>query len=232
MTAALKLLSAGAVKRGVASIAAQFDRATGNTTEVTFMSVPEMRKHVAAGGTADVLVATPAAMDEFAAQSKIVAASRAYLGRSRMGVVVHKDAALPDLADTEAFKRTLLAASAVVYNTASSGVYVEQLLDKLGIKPALASKIAVVNSGAAVMEAVAARPPGAVGLGQISEAMVLINKGCAIKLAAPLPDTVQNITTYHVAAVAGGTAPEAAAALAQALTSVEAKQVFATTGID
>ena len=199
----------------------------------TFKKItPKMRQRIAAGESADVLVATASAMNEFAASGKIVAATRALLGRSRVGVVVHKDAPAPDISDTEAFIRALLAASAVVHNDASSGVYIAALLEKLGLKAQLGDKIVVVNSGSAIITTVAARGPGAIGMGQISEIMVMIDKGCAAKFVAPLPDAIQNVSTYHAAAAAASAMPDAAAALARELTSDAAKQIFAATGID
>lgn len=228
----LKVLSAGAVKRGVAKVAADFERTTGTRVVVEFTPVPEIRKRVAAGETADVVVATPAALDEFAQQAKIVAASRCAVGRSRMGVVVHADAPMPAITDTASFKRVMQGASAVVYNEASSGIYAAKLLDKLGLTPEIGARVVVVKGGAAVMEYVAAHPPAAVGLGQISEVMVLIDKGCKVKLAAPMPDEIQNVTSYDTAAMAASTAPEAAAALARSFAGPEAKKIFAATGID
>jgi molybdate transport system substrate-binding protein len=232
MTAVLKILSAGAVKRGVTQVCAAFERDTGTKVEVEFTQAPLLRQRVAAGEVMDVLVVTPNAMDEFSAQGKIVPATRALLGRSRVGVVVHKDASAPDVSDTEAFKRALTGASAVVHNSASSGIYVATLLEKLGLKALLGSKIVVAKSGSAVMETVAAQGVSAIGLAQISEVMVMVDKGCAVKLAAPLPDAIQNITTYHAAASASAGSPDSAAALARALTSDAAKKVFAATGID
>ncbi len=225
----LKVLSAGAVKRGVATITQEFERETETRVTVEFASVPEVRKRVAAGESADVLVATPAAMDEFAAQGKIAQDSRGFLGRSRMGVVVHASADAPDVSTTAAFKRALEGATAVIYNKASSGLYSAKLLEQLGLKDTLGGRILVVDTGAAIMETVAAKGPGAIGLAQISEVMVLIDGGCAVKLAAPLPDDIQNITTYDAAAAAG--APDAARALARRLASDAAKPVFAATGI-
>ena len=226
---ALKLLSAGAVKRGVAKIAQDFERETGTRVTVEFAPVPEVRKRVAAGESADVLVATPAAMDEFAAQGRIAPDTRGFVGRSRMGVVVHASADAPDVSDSAAFTRALEAATAVIYNKASSGLYTAKLLERLGLKEALGSRIVVVDTGAAIMETVAAKGPGAIGLAQISEVMVLIDKGCAVKLVGPLPDAIQNITTYDVAATAR--AQEAARALAKRLSSDAAKKIFAATGI-
>jgi molybdate transport system substrate-binding protein len=225
----LKILSAGAVKRGVAQVAKEFERESGSKVAVEFSTAPEIRKRVAAGETADVIVAPPAVMDEIAKQGKIAAESRGFVGRSRMGVVVHAQAPASALGDAAAFKRALLGASAVVHNKASSGIYAAKLLEKLGLKAALGSRIVVVETGSAIMEYVAAHPPAAIGLAQISEVMVMIDKGCAVRLAAPLPDEIQNVTSYDAAAF--NAAPEAARRLAARLSSDAAKKIFAATGI-
>lgn len=232
MSVSLKLLSAGAVKRGVAQLAAAYQHTSGNPVGVEFTQVPKMRSRIAAGEIVDVVVATAGAMDEFAAAGKIATATRALLGRSRVGVAVHKDAPAPDISDTEAFKRAMLAAKAVVYNDASSGLYVAALIDKLGLKPRLGARIVVVNSGAAILEKVAELGAGAIGMGQISEIQVMIDKGCTVRLVAPLPDAIQNVSTYHAAAMAGSAAPEQAAALVRELTSEAAKTIFFANGID
>jgi len=229
MNSPLKLLSAGAVKRGVADIAAAYQRASGNTVEVEFTQVPKMRKRIAAGEMADVVVATAGAMDAFAAAGKIVAATRALVGRSRVGVVVHKAASAPDVSDVASFKRVLLASTAVVHNDASSGLYVATLIETLGLKAPLGNRVVVVDSGSAIMSKVAELGPGAIGMGQISEIRVMIAKGCAVKLAAPLPDEIQNVSTYYAAATRD--APHALA-LVRELTSDAAKEIFAATGID
>lgn len=227
--ATLRILSAGAVKRGVARVAADFEQETGAKVEIEFTPVPEVRKRVAAGETPDVVVATPAALDDFAAQSKIDPSSRGFLGRSRMGIVIHADAQMPAVTDTESFKKLLLSASHVVRNEASSGIYSEKLLARLGLTEVLGAKIAVVKTGSGIMQFVADHPLQAVGLAQISELMVMMDKGCKVKLAAPLPDEIQNMTSYDAAAMAG--APAAAVALAKRLASAGARKIFAETGI-
>ena len=228
----IKVLSAGAVKRGVAQIAKEFERESGNKVTIEFATAPEIRQRVAAGATADVIVAPPAVMDDIAKQGKIATESRGFVGRSRMGVVVHANAAAPGLGDTAAFKRALLAATAVVHNKASSGIYSAKLLEKLGLKESLGAKVVVVDTGSAVMSTVAEKGPGAVGLAQISEVMVMVDKGCAVKLAAPLPDTIQNVTSYEAAATAASQSPDAAKKLAASLASDAAKKIFAATGIN
>ncbi len=225
----LKVLSAGAVKRGVARIAAAFEKDAGTKVSIEFAPVPEIRKRFAAGETADVVVATPAVMDELAALNKINSASRGFIGRSRMGLVIHADAPMPEITDTESFKGLLLGASHVVRNEASSGIYTEKLLSRLGLAAQLGAKITVVKTGSDIMAFVAANPVQAVGLAQVSELMVMMDKGCRVKLAALLPDEIQNMTSYDAAAMAG--APAAAAELAQRLASAGAKIIFSETGI-
>ena len=224
----LKVISAGAVKRGVTRVAAAFENDSGHKVEIEFTPVPEVRRRMAAGETADLVVASPAVLDELAALGRIDAASRGFLGRSRVGVVIHTDAPQPPLADTAAVKALLLGASHVVRNEGSSGVYAEKLFGKLGLAAAGAN-IVVVKTGSDIMRYVADHPSRAVGLAQISELMVMIDKGCKVRLAAPLPDEIQNMTHYDAAAITG--APAAAAELARRLASAEAKKVFAETGI-
>lgn len=224
----LKVISAGAVKRGVARVVAAFEKDAGQKVEIEFTPVPEVRRRMAAGEAADLVVASPAVLDELAALGRIDAASRGFLGRSRVGVVIHADAPQPSLPDAAAVKALLLGASHVVRNEGSSGVYAEKLFEKMGLAAAGAN-IVVVKTGSDIMRCVAEHPPRAVGLAQISELMVMIDKGCAVRLAAPLPDEIQNMTHYDAAAITG--APAAAAELARRLASAEAKTIFAETGI-
>ena len=224
----LKVISAGAVKRGVTRVAAAFENDRGHKVEIEITPVPEVRRRMAAGETADLVVASPGVLDQLAALGRIDAASRGFLGRSRVGVVIHADAPQPSLADTAAVKALLLGASHVVRNEGSSGVYAEKLFGKLGLAAAGAN-IVVVKTGSDIMRYVADHPSRAVGLAQISELMVMIDKGCAVRLAAPLPDEIQNMTHYDAAAITG--APAAAAELARRLVSAEAKKIFAETGI-
>jgi molybdate transport system substrate-binding protein len=227
----LKVFSAGAVKSGVSQVAKEFERATGVRVNVEFNTAPELRKRMAAGEAADVVVAPPAAMEEFQKAGRIVTGSRGFVGRSRMGVVVHADAHAPDVSSAAAFTNALAAAAAVVHNKASSGIYSAQLLEKLGLKEKLGSRIEVVDTGSAVMKTVESRGPGAIGLAQISEVMVMIDKGCRVKLAAPLPGEIQNETSYEAAATAASASPEVAKNLAASFASDAAKKIFAATGI-
>jgi molybdate transport system substrate-binding protein len=227
----IRILSGGAVKRGVAMVAERFGEGAGLKVECEFTPVPRLLQRMLEGEAADVVVATPAVMDELAAAGRIDPATRGRVGSSRMGIVIHADAPDLPLPDEPAFRAALLGATRIVYNRASTGVYIEKLLAGLGLAEALAPKIAVVGTGSEVMRGVEAGGIGALGFGQISEAMVLMDKGCRVKLAAPLPPVAAKITTYDAAAAAASARPQQAAALARALASSEVKALFAKTGI-
>jgi len=230
--ATLKILGAGPVKRGVSRLAAEFEKRSGHKVSVEFAGAPGVRDRVLAGEAIDVAVVPQSAMEEFEKQGKVIAGTSALMGRSRMGIVVRKGAASPDISDTEAFKRAMTGAEAIVVNVASSGVYMVKLLEKLGIFDATKDRVLKLPDTVKVMEHVAGSSARAFGVGQLAEISELVEKGLAIALVAPLPDAIQNVTAYNAGVTAASGEQEAARALARFLAAPEAKVVFAATGID
>lgn len=230
--ATLKVLGAGPVKRGVTQLAEKFEKTSGHRVSVEFAGAPSVRERVLAGEAVDVAIVPQATMDEFAQQGSIVAGTRGLVGRSRMGIVVRKGALRPDIPAVEDFKRAVMNADEIVCNVASSGVYMVQLLEKLGIGVATKDKVLKLPNTVKVMEHVAATAVRAIGVGQLAEISELVDKGLAIALVAPLPDAIQNVTAYNAAVAGASASKDAAAALANFLTGPEAKAVFAATGID
>jgi len=230
--AKLKILGAGPVKRGVTRLAAQFAKQSGHEVEVEFAGAPGVRDRVLAGEAVDVAVVPQSAMEEFEKAGKVVSGTCARMGRSRMGIVVRKGAALPDISDTEAFKRAMTATDAIVVNVASSGAYMVKLLEQLGLGATTKDKVLKLPDTVKVMEHVAAASAPAVGVGQLAEISELVEKGVGIALVAPLPDAIQNVTAYDAGVAAASGEQTAARELARFLATAEAKAVFAATGID
>ncbi len=229
----LKVLSAGAVKSGVSKLAKAYTNEHDAEVKVEFATAPEVLRRMSAGEEAGVVVAPPSVMDALAKAGIIVPESRSFLGRSRMGVVAHAQAPVREVLDVNALKRMLSSATALVHNRASSGAYAAKLLQDLGVAEALGSRVVVVDSGAGVMEYVGSNPPGAVGLAQISEIRVIVAQAhLPVRFVGPLPDAVQNVTSYEAAAVADRDEEAAAKAFASYMATPDAKAVFATTGID
>ena len=147
----LKILSAGAVKTGVAKMAKAYTRDRGTDVEVEFTTAPGVRDRVLAGESPDVVIAPPVFLDELLEAGYIIPDSRVLLGRARMGVVVHADSPIRDVPDVESLKRMLSSASAVVRNMTSSGLYVVKLLHKLALAQRVGRRAIGGGSGAGGM---------------------------------------------------------------------------------
>src|SRR5882762_6235177 len=87
MAAEIRVLSAGAVEPGLRAVAAAFKKQSGQDVRITFNTAPEIRKRIGGGEVFDVVIAPPAALDEFAGAGKVTP-DRANLGRVGLGVAV------------------------------------------------------------------------------------------------------------------------------------------------
>jgi molybdate transport system substrate-binding protein len=228
--AELKVLTAGAFKQVLLALLPDFERQTGHKVIVQNDTVGALRKRIEAGEGSDLVILTPAAVDELANSGNIVPGSRADLARVGVGVMVRAGAPAPDISSVEAFKRALLAAKSVAYidpaSGGSSGIYVARLLDKLGIAEEIKPK-AKLKQGGYVADLIVS---GAADLGihQISEIVPV--KG--VTLVGPLPPEIQNYTVYAAGLGAHAKEPEAARALMKELTGPAAAGVLKSRGME
>ena len=128
--AEIRILSAGAVEPGLQAFAQVAKRETGHDLKIQFNTTPQIAQRLAAGEAYDIVIAPPDAIAKAAQDGKVVADTRIAVGRGG-GVVVRNGAPAPDIASVDALKRTLLAADSVVYNTTSSGIYLDKLFEKI-----------------------------------------------------------------------------------------------------
>lgn len=228
----LKVLGAGPVKRGVTLVAAEFEQRTGHKIAVEFAGAPGVKDRILAGEAVDIAVVPRGTMTDFEKAGKTAAGARGLLGRSRIGMVVKKGAAAPDMSTVDAFKQAMLNADEIVCNVANSGNYVVELLGKLGIGDATRARVLKLGDTVKVMDHVAASAKKAFGVGQLAEISELAGKGVAITLAAPLPDAIQSETAYEAAVATASSAQDVAAEFLRALTSDAGRKLLASTGID
>lgn len=228
--AELQVLSAGAVEPGLLAAVADFKRATGHDVKVSFATAPVLRKKIEGGETPDVLIGTTALVREFDGQERFLAGTAAPVGRVGVGVTVRSGAPVPDIGSVEALKRSVLAADSLVYNEASTGIYFQNLVQKLGIADELKAKTKRYPNGEAVMEHVMHGKGAEIGVGAATEIMMYVPKG--LRYVGPLPSEVQNYTSYSAAAMAASRNAEAAKALATYLAGSDGRKIFAAHGID
>ncbi len=231
-TGEIRVLSAGAVKRGVGTLAEAFGRDTGAIVTVTFATAPVLKGKVEDGtAEADVVIAPVPAMKGFEEKGLVVAGTSAVIGGVKAAVVVRDGADAPDISTAETFKYAILDADSLVYNRASSGLYIEELMARLGVADAVAAKTTRLGTGGEVMKHLAASEVAKeIGFGQIPEIRVYADQG--VTLVGPLPEEIGKPTTSAAALSATARAPEPAQAFIDSMATPAAKEIFRATGVE
>lgn len=227
--AEVKVLTAGAFKQVVLALVPEFEKQTGHVT-VDNGTAGELRSRIEGGEAFDVAVITPAVLDELAKKGKVAAGSPARLASVGIGVMVKEGASNPAIATVEDFKRALLAAKTVAYidpaSGGSSGIYLDKLFERLGIADQVRAK-AKLKKGGYVADLIVSGE-AELGVHQISEIVPV--KG--VVLVGPLPQEIQNTTTYAAAVSASPRDRGAAVALMAMLTGPAAAAVLKAKGME
>jgi molybdate transport system substrate-binding protein len=226
----IKLLTAGAFKSVAVDLVPAFERETGHKVIIENDTAGALARRIAGGEAFDVAVLPPAALSPLVTSGKIVDGSTRPLAKVGIGVAVKKGAPLPDIGDVEAFKRVLLAARAIAYIDpaagGTSGIYLAQLFDKMGIGAELKPKSVLVPGGLVADRVV--RGEAEIGLQQASE--ILAVPGAT--LVGPIPAAVQSYTIYAGGIGAGARDTAAARALLAAFSGNAVAAVLKAKGME
>ncbi|HXZ54916.1 MAG TPA: substrate-binding domain-containing protein [Burkholderiales bacterium] len=229
VSADLSVLSAGAVEPGLRAAAAAYAKQSGNEVKITFNTAPQIRKRIEGGESFDVVIAPPAALDEFASAGK-VAADRVELGKVGLGVAVRPSAELPDISSTEALRRSVLQADSVVFNRASTGIYLENLFKKMGIYDQILPKTTRYPDAGAVMQHLLKGKGREIGFGPVTE--ILLHRDVGLRLVGPLPADIQNYTSYAASLMKSAAHADLARGFVHYLGSPESKALLVAAGVD
>lgn len=228
--AEIKVLSAGAYKPVVVALAPEFEKRTGHALVIDNDTAGALVKRITGGEAFDLVVLPPAGMEQLTSAGKVTAGSTARLARVAIGVAVKQGAPAPDIGSVAAFRDALLAARAVAYIDpaagGSSGIYLTQLFDKMGIAAQIKPKAVLVPGGLVAQRVVSGEADLAIH--QISE--ILAVPGAT--LVGPIPAEVQNYTVYAGGVGAAARDPAAARALLTWLGSAAAGDVLKSKGMD
>jgi molybdate transport system substrate-binding protein len=227
--AELKVLTAGAFKQVVLAVMPEFEK-LGHKVAVDNDTVGALTKRIEGGETFDVVVVTPGALDDLVKKGKVADGSKTVLARVGVGVMVKTGAPAPDISSVEAFKKALLAAKTVSYidpaSGGSSGIYVANLLQKLGIAEQIKPKERLKKGG--YVADLIKSGEAELGIHQISE-IVPVKE---VTLVGPLPAEIQNYTTYAAGIGPSVKDAEAAKAIIRVLSGAAAAAVLKEKGMD
>ena len=228
MAVEVTVLSGGAVKSAFTEAARAWEQKTGNKVNATFAPAGDLRKKIAAGESADILIVPDENMDEFGRAGAVDAAARKPLGAVAMGAAVKKGAPVPDISTPEALKRTLIEAKSLTYMDPARGTsgkhFDESVLPALGIRDQVRAK-ATLGEGGFIAEKVA-RGEVEIAFHQITE--ILPVQG--VTVVGPLPKELQKLTVYSGAVMKSAKHAPEAQALLDYLASPEGRKAFLDRG--
>jgi len=226
----VRVLTAGAMKSVVLEMVPDFERRTGHKVVVANDTAGGLKKRIVGGEPVDVAIVTSPIVDELIAEGKLAKGSGINLAKVGIGVAVKAGAPLPEIRTLESLKHALIAAKSVAYidpkSGGSSGIYFDGLLERLGIAGDVRPK-ARLKAGGQVAELVASGEAD-LAVHQISEIVPV--KG--VTLVGPLPQEVQNYTTYTAGLGAAALDATAARALIETLASPSALPVLKSRGME
>ncbi|MGZ5278074.1 MAG: molybdate ABC transporter substrate-binding protein [Caldimonas sp.] len=228
----LQVLCAGAVQGLVRALQGRFHERTGSAIAGRFGAVGAMKEALMGGVPCDVLIVTDAMLRALQGNGAIEADTAAPIGCVRTGVAGRSGEPLPRIDSPAALQAALLAAPAIYLpdiDKSTAGAHVASVLDRLGIRAAMANKLAIFANGATAMHALAEEgAPGSVGSTQISE--ILYTPGLA--LAGALPDPFGLSTVYSAGVSKTASDPALAAAFIAMLCGPETVAERASAGFE
>ena len=209
--AQVDVMSVGAVKAAFGEASAQWARESSNTVQASFDPAGDVRKKIASGQHADIVILPVEALDALQRDGVVAAGTRRDLGAVAIAAAVKQGAAVPDISTPEALKQTLLAAKSVTYmdpERGTSGRYFDgTVLPALGVREQVRAK-AKLGEGGYIAEKVAS---GEVEIAFHNLTEILPVKG--VTIVGPLPASLQKPTVYSGAVMKDAKNPVEAQAL-------------------
>jgi len=203
MASELNLLCAGAVKGLVLALQGGFEDASGLRLHATFGAVGAIRDVLRSGAPCDVFIATDAMIASLQASGELAAGTGRAVGSVQTAIAVKASAPLPAIDSAESLRATLLAASALYFPDATlstAGAHVAAVLERLGLRDALASRLRMFANGATAMRELAGADDGAIGCTQATE--IRYTPGLALVGALPAPFALATVYSAAVASQA------------------------------
>jgi len=187
----IKLLSAVALHPAIDALIPDFESSSGHKVSVAYGTAGGVAERVQKGEPVDLVITAAPRIDQLQAQGKVVAGDRIIIAKVGVGAFVRKGASKPDISSADTFKRSMLAARSITYpdpaGGGASGIYVANLLERLGIAGEMKLKTKLFPPTEALYGSVASGDVE-IGFNQISEILAQP----IVELAGPLPLTIQN----------------------------------------
>ena len=226
--AEIKVISTVGVKAALDELKPQFERSTEHKLNITYGTAVPLKRQIDGGETFDVVILTPALVEDLAKAGKVAAGTSAVVAKGGIGVAIKQGSPRPDISTTEAFKKTVLAAKSIAYSKeGQSGAAVARVMERLGIADEMRPKT--------VLETRSGMSAANVVEGKAELAFVLISEILPIagaENAGPLPAELQSYIVFTAGISPGAKDPKAAKSLIDFLKTPTAAPVYKAKGLE
>jgi molybdate transport system substrate-binding protein len=224
--AELKVIAGGSMTAPLNQLSPEFEKATGHKLSIHFDSTQNIIARVNSGTPFDVVVVPVDVFKDAAARARVAPEPTIDIARVGYGVIVRAGAPKPDISTSDAFKKTMLAASSVAFLPASAaGAHITKVFERLGIAEEMKAKTKVQGAPAQIPQAVA---KGEAEIG-VFLSNVLIAPG--VEPVGPFPGDLQQELVFTSAVAADTGEADAAKALIDYLRTPAATAVIKATGM-
>jgi len=227
--AELEVLTAGAMKPLLQAVAGDFERQTGHRLKLQTDTAGALTRRVLAGEPFDLVIVTASGLQQLAAAGKVDGATGRSVARVGIGLAVKQGAPLPDIASVAAFKQALLAARAVALIDpaagGSSGIYLAQLFERLGMAAEMSAKSVRVPGGLVAARLLSGEAD--IALQQITE----LHAVPGVTVVGPIPDEIQNFSVYAAGVSSASTRAAAALTFIDSLGSASTRALLPATAM-
>ena len=224
----VKVRTAGALKSGMAKSADVFKAEHGWAFTPSFTHGPHIEDELARKDCdADIVGLIDDAIGAAVARG-LLSPRRVPIGSIQIGVAIREGTERPDISNMEMFTAALRGADTLIYTTAASGEYMAGVLTEMGFIRRFEDKTVRYASGAEVnARLMAGKAKRELAFGVATEFL----SNPKVVYLGPLPEEIQNPSPYEFAALAGRDSDDVRQVL-DFLATTEARQIFASTGVD
>lgn len=185
----LKIIAGGALDPGLDFVAAAFQKQTGHSFSIEYNLGARGLERIDKGAGVDLVVATSVAVEGIFRAAGKLEDGGINVGRVGIGMMVRSGVPLPDISSAVTLKRAVLDAESILHTEEASGLYVEQMLRKLGIYARTQPQTLRTRNGPELIDQMLSSSCRVIGFLPLTAIRTYKDRG--IVLVGPLPEEVQ-----------------------------------------
>ena len=223
----LEVFTARAIATVLAVVGSDFERTSRHKLSITTGTAAALVRRINAAEPFDLFFGASDFLDALMPNGRIIPCTRTVIAKSGIGVAIRAGTHKPDISSVEAFKCALMQAKSIAYlKEGASGVYLDRLLEQLGIARAIEKKVTRLETDT-VSDLVA---KGEIEVGMVVTTQIHTTAGVA--LAGTLPPQLQSKISFEGALSTDVQSPDAALDLLRLLRTPAVVAIIRSQGME